>query len=60
MNSCQPWPPSASGTRPAALSLSSAAKNSSELFGSPATPAFWSAAFEYQNQVGLWMLTGTA
>ena len=60
MLSCHDWPPWASGTSPAAFSLSSAANSSSIVRGSAATPAFFSAAFEYQIHAMLWILTGAA
>ena len=51
-------PPCATGIRPAALSLSAAAKNSSQVLGMAATPAFFSASELAQIQFTRCTLTG--
>src|SRR6185312_4533643 len=57
--SCQAWPPWARGTSPAALILSSAAINSSQLVGC-AMPSLSNTALLAQIQLVEWTLTGAA
>src|SRR5271165_5353537 len=57
--SCQGWPPRASGMTPAALALSSSARNSSKVFGS-VPPILSISALLSQIQLTEWMLMGTA
>src|SRR5450830_47764 len=58
VKSCQFWPPWATGIRPAALSLSAAAKNSSQVLGMAATPAFLRASELAHSQFTRCTLTG--
>src|SRR5512145_1428369 len=58
--SCHGWPPCAMAMKPAFCTFCAAAINSSQLFGSLATPALSSTALLAHTQLVEWTLTGEA